>query len=62
MKVIGTDNYARDHIADVLVQDDLSDEEARRLAESLNDTRDLSTWYLVVPDDYRLSRGMEDLV
>lgn len=68
MKIIGVDNLNRDHIADRLWQDGFPDSGEIKLVLAhvcarLN--RDLGdgsgTFYKVVPDDYRLSRGMEDL-
>lgn len=63
MKVIGTDNWDRDHVADILVRDEMNPQAAQAMADELNeDTDHLQFWYKDVPDDYRLKRGMEDLV
>lgn len=64
MKVVGIDNYAREHIADILVQADMTFDEADARARQLNEEsgEHASRWYVVRPDDYVLSRGMEDLV
>lgn len=63
MKVIGTDNYDRDGIPDVLVAENMTPEEAEAKADRMNvESGYRDTYYKAVPDDYRLSRGMEDLV
>jgi hypothetical protein len=63
-KLIKTDNYNRDHIADELIYDQLTLQEAQKMADEYNATvADGTDWYYqAVEDDYRLSRGMEDLV
>lgn len=62
MKVILVDNYARESVADSLLIDALSEEEAKAVAEEYNSSN-IGYWYAkVVPDDHRLNRGMEDLV
>lgn len=63
MKVIGIDNFARESVADILVRDEMNPQAAKALADELNaNARHPSRWYIAVEDDYRLSRGMEDLV
>lgn len=63
MKVICTDNYARESVADRLVAEGLTEEQAAAKVGDLNVTnRNSNDWYRAVSDDYRLSRGMEDLV
>lgn len=69
MKIIGVDNHASETVADTLWLDGINDssdsiELANRVCDKLNE--DLGDhpgrFYKLVPDDYRLSRGMEDLV
>lgn len=62
MKVIGTDNFARDSVADILVETGLDKEDAEHLASELNDGDGHAYWYLAVDDDYKLWRGMAGLV
>lgn len=63
MKVIRVDNYNRESIADSLIEEGLSEDQARAKAAELNDSlRDHNWFYRAVADDYRLSRGMDDIV
>lgn len=64
MKIVCVDNYARDTVADRLVAENLNEHEARVMCLALNEdpARSSDAWFVVKPDDYRLSRGMEDLV
>lgn len=62
MKIIATDNYNRDHIADFLVCENVKENFVKHIVEGLN-ALELANWFFrAVPDDYRLSRGMEDLI
>jgi hypothetical protein len=64
MKVIGVDNFARESVPDILVQDEMNPEAAASLASRMNEEGGdkANRWYIAVEDNYRLSRGMEDLV
>lgn len=64
MKVAGLDNLARESVADVLVRDEMNPQAAQAMADEMNAEAGLNPprWYVAVEDDYRLSRGMEDLV
>lgn len=67
MKIVGFDNLARETIPDTLVAENIKyDHLAKIMCDALNAAlcKDDSApvYYRVVPDDYRLSRGMEDLV
>lgn len=70
MKIIGTDNLNRDAIADRLVVGGIPEsDENRTKAQSFCDWLNTlhanhfgGTWYIIVPDGYRLSQGMEDLI
>lgn len=65
MKLVAVDNFNRDEVADRLVADNITDErEGLLILKALRATCDeySTTWYKLMPDYYRLSRGMEDLV
>lgn len=66
MKIVCTDNYARDTVADRLVAEGVKHEgEALAMAAGLNGAfggENSPNYYKAVPDDYRLWRGMEELV
>jgi hypothetical protein len=67
MKIVGVDNLNREEVADTLWLDNIKPEDsdlAQRVCDRLN--RNLGNYsgffYVLKPDDYRLSRGMADLV
>jgi hypothetical protein len=70
VKIVGTDNLARETVADRLWLDNVEDHPyvltlAQRVCDKLNETScddNGGTFYQLKPDDYRLSRGMEDFV
>lgn len=63
MKVIRVDNFARETVADKLIEEGLDEVRAMALVNKMNaEQRGTDWWYRAVDDDYRLSRGMEDLV
>lgn len=72
MKIVGVDNLNRETVADRLWLDGiLEDPEgncrvlAQRVCDKLNEPLDRyedGFHYVIKKDDYRLSRGMEDLV
>lgn len=64
MKVIGFSNFGDESVADYLVKDNLTEEEAQKLCEEEQKKAGSNShyWYKVVPDDHRLWRGMADLV
>ena len=64
-KLILTDNYNRETVADVLVEDHLSNDYAQLRADAYNDKYKHANWdwfAKAVPDDYKLWRGMQELV
>lgn len=63
-KVIKTDNYARETVAERLVAETSCEASAKRLCEFLRNSpeRDDTAWYIVKPGDYVLWRGMEEFV
>lgn len=66
MKIICTDNFARESIADRLVVEGIEHEgEAIAMSNGLNQAfggENSPNYYTAVPDNYRLWRGMEELV
>lgn len=66
MKVVGVDNHNRESVADVLVAENVKPQMAEKIADLLNEDSKIGdmagTFYRAVADDYRLSRGMEDLI
>lgn len=68
MKIVGVDNHARESEADTLVAENVTNERyAKVMVDALNKEfgprgDEVGTWYTIKSDDYRLSRGMEDLV
>lgn len=68
MKIIGTDNLARESIADYVLLTDITESEmqhARWVVEKLNARLALdeaNTYYKIVDDSYELWRGMEEFI
>lgn len=63
MKIICTDNYARESVADRLVAENInSDREANFMLAALKSTAYETDFYQLVADDYQIWRGMEELV
>lgn len=66
MKIIGTDNLNRESVADVLIAENVHQWYGQKIVDLLNKEANIGdssgTWYKVVDDGYRLSRGMEDLI
>ena len=67
MKIVGVDNFDRETEADYLVAENIRNEEmANVMVKALNDKYCSSDHspihYVVKPDDYRLSKGMADLI
>ena len=67
MKIIGVDNLNRESIADFLWLDSIDQKDielATRVCNKLNEKLGDSagTFYRLVDDNYRLSRGMKDLI
>ena len=63
-KVIGTDNLDRESVADTLLCEKITETQAVSIADVMNAGHGENAyyWYVAVPQDHRLSRGMEDLV
>lgn len=67
MKIVAVDNFADEAVADLLVAENISNKSyAEVMAKALNDRYCRGDYapryYVVKEDEYRLSRGMEDLV
>lgn len=62
MKIVKIDNLNRDDVADVLIAENVNPLYAELIVELLNRQARQLDHYVIRPDDYRLSRGMEDLV
>ncbi len=57
MKVVLTDNYNRDNVADRLFQENLDEDAAKKVAKDYNDSHanmNWDWWAEVKPDDYKL--------
>ena len=56
MKIIGKSNFDDGLVADILVKDNLSEEEAKRITDKMNGKSSYYStyYYVVVPDDYSL--------
>jgi hypothetical protein len=62
-KIIMMDNYNREMVADILVCENVNDRFGKRIVECLNENRkNDDEFFQTVEDDYRLSRGLEDLI
>lgn len=64
MKIIQIDNFGREEVADILIADNVNEYYAKIIIEALNkafDTND-SRFFVAKADDYKLWKGMEELV
>ncbi|RXZ78039.1 hypothetical protein EBB07_28700 [Paenibacillaceae bacterium] len=65
MKIIKTDNYDRDSVADILIAENINTYYGEKMVDLLNDKfsgEGSSDFYKLVEDNYKLWRGMEELV
>lgn len=64
MKIVAVDNYGRDNIADFLIAENIENQKhGEIMLEVLRKHFQGSDYYpMLKPDDYKLSKGMEDLV
>lgn len=69
MKIVGVDNHNRESVADALWMENIPEGDdtrslAQRVCDKLNERLGdgPGKYYVVREDDYRLSRGMEDLI
>ncbi len=64
-KIIGKDNLGRDSVADTLVAESIGNEHhGKKMVEALNEGADNYTlrYYMLVPAEQKLWRGMEELI
>ena len=63
MKLVQIDGYNRDEVADILILDNLKNFQAIILLEAYLKAFESNEFsFAIYGDDYRLCRGMEDLV
>lgn len=64
MKVIATSNFGDESVADVLVETNMSGEDANTLATRKNEEGGVNSmyYYQAVSDDYKLWGGMSELI
>ena len=64
MKIVAVDNYNRDSVEHLLVAENVPEQYAQQIADLLNDHYVIrgDRFCRVYPDDYKLWRGMEELV
>ncbi|MDY7043599.1 hypothetical protein RVS70_05210 [Virgibacillus sp. M23] len=64
MKVILVDNFNRESEADTLIAENVSEYWGNRIVKALNDKNHKNSfeYFELVDDDYKLWRGMEELV
>lgn len=64
MKIVEIDNFARDSVAEKVVAENLTYDEAQIKLEELTSspTRPYDKWYMVATDEYKLWRGLEELI
>jgi hypothetical protein len=64
MKIVQTDNYDRETVAEELVAENIKSEEYAGIMLNALQThrRNPAVWFKLAKDDYRLYRGMEDLI
>lgn len=63
MIIVMTDNYNRDCVADCLIATAVYPKEfGELLVKLLNSRASNEQYFKLLPDTYKLSRGMEDLV
>lgn len=62
-KLILADNYNREYIKDILVAANINEETAKKKADEYNDLHYHGNYFArVVPDDYKLWKGISEFV
>lgn len=62
-KVVWTDGYARETVAEHIIAEWLSEEDARYICDKKqNEITDKGDWYKVTPQETPVWRGMEEFV
>lgn len=62
MKIVLIDSYNRESVADRLIAENVNEAFGELIVKLLNKQASSEDYFVLKPDDYRLSRGMEDLV
>ena len=62
MKIVLVDGFNRDYVADTLVAENVNPRFGELIIRLLNQHASESDYYVLKPDDYELSKGMEDLI
>ncbi|MCA1021545.1 hypothetical protein [Halobacillus litoralis] len=64
MKIINKDNFGRETEPDYLVAENVNERNGKRIVWLLNQDEPENTpnYYVLVEDDYRLSKGLEDFI
>lgn len=65
MKIIQIDNFAREHVADYLIADNVDRYHGSIIIYHLNEKLSGNTspnYFILVEDNYKLNKGMEDLI
>jgi len=62
MKIVLIDNFNRDSVADVLIAENVHSGFGELIVKLLNENKGEDYYFVLKSNDYRLSRGMEDLV
>lgn len=60
MKIIQVDNYCRDSVADVLIAENVNEYFGNMIVDLLNEKT--NQYFILEKDDYRLFKGLEDLI
>jgi hypothetical protein len=61
MKIIQTDNYCRESVADILIAENVNKYYGKIIIKFLNKNSN-NSYFILEKDDYRLSRGLADLI
>lgn len=61
-KLVLVDNYNRESVEDILVEANISEEEAKQKAEEYNKHNSNDCYAVVRSDDYKLWGGISELV
>jgi hypothetical protein len=62
MKIVLVDGFNRDSVADTLIAENVNPQYGELIIKLLNQQASESDYYVLKSDDYKLSRGMEDLI
>jgi len=61
MKIVQIDNYSRESAADILIAENVNEFFGKMIVDFLNE-RPGESYFILEKDDYRLSRGLADLI